>query len=105
MAQKIAKSLKSQCFNHEFNSLQIDNEVSTVLSIHDELTFGLTDTVTKLLEALLRKAKCSLNAINKIVMDSNLLDIFKEFKDDVERILQTDVKQCLQTEGLTSKLK
>lgn len=75
------------------------------IDIHDGLTFGITDTVTKILQALLRKAQCSLKAIQQLVLDSDLLDIFKEFKDDVENVLQTDAKKCLQVEGLSPKLK
>lgn len=75
------------------------------IDIHDELTFGLTDTVTKILQALLRKAQCSLKAIQQLVLDSDLLDIFKEFKDDVENVLKTDAQKCLQVEGLAPKLK
>jgi len=101
LAAKIVESLKSQCFNHEFDSFQMSNE----LSIHDELTFGITDTVTKVLQALLEKVKCSMKAINELVVESDLLDIFKEFKDEVESVLKTDAKNCLQAEGLSPKIK
>lgn len=101
LAAKIVEALKSQCFNHEFDSFQMGNE----LSIHDELTFGIADTVTKVLQALLEKVKCSLKAINELVVDSDLLDIFKEFKDEVESVLKTDAKKCLQVEGLSPKVK
>lgn len=75
------------------------------LSIHDELTFGITDTVTKVLQALLEKVKCSLKAIQELLVDSDLLDIFKEFKDDVERVIKTDAQKCLRVEGLSPKIK
>lgn len=104
LAAKIVDSLKSQCFNSEFDAFQMSNDVSE-LSIHDELTYGITDTITKVLQALLEKVKCSLKAIQKLLVDSDLLDIFTEFKDDVERVLSTDAKKCLQVEGLSPKIK
>lgn len=104
LAAKIVDSLKSQCFNSEFDAFQMSNDVSE-LSIHDELTYGITDTITKVLQALLEKVKCSLKAIQKSLVDSDLLDIFTEFKDDVERVLSTDAKKCLQVEGLSPKIK
>lgn len=83
----------------------MNDDEATELSIYDEMTFGLTDTITKVYQALLKKAKCSLNAIGKLLAESDLLDLFVELKQNVEELLQNDVQKCLKTDGLTAKLK
>lgn len=69
------------------------------------MEFGIADTVTKVVEALLAKVKCSLRALDKIFIESDLLDLFKEFRENVETVLRKDVKKCTQNDGLINKLK
>lgn len=104
MAQKIASTIRSECLNQEFDLLLVSEEISE-LSIYDEMTFGLTDAIQQLIQALVKKAKCTLNAIGKILAESDLLDIFMELKQNVQDVLQKDVKKCLATDGLQAKLK
>lgn len=81
------------------------NDHSFELSVYDEMSIGVIDILTKALEALLKKVKCSLSAIDELLSESDLSALFQKIKGDVKKILQNDVKKCIVTEGLTDKLK
>lgn len=81
------------------------SDEASELSIHDAMAFGLSDTISKVVEALKKKVKCSLNAVGELLAESDLLDTFLELKQDVESLLQNDLKNCLQADGLLAKLK
>lgn len=69
------------------------------------MTFGITDSVTALLNALIEKTKCALDAIEDLLEEGELKNVYKKLRADVEAILKEDVKQCAQTSGLVAQLK
>lgn len=71
----------------------------------DVSAFGVTDTVTKLLNSLIEKTKCILDTIEGLIGKGELGNVYEKFRTDVESILNNDVKQCAQAEGLIEKVK
>lgn len=82
-----------------------ESSINVELTLFNEEPFGLIDIMTKLLNSMIEKAKCTLDVIGKIVGDGELWNVYKKFRDDVSEILKNDVKQCMQTKGLIEKLK
>lgn len=70
-----------------------------------EATFSLVDTVKKMLEQLVEKVKCSMDAVEAVIGEGALRSVFKQFRYDVESLLKNDAKQCLHADGLIEKLK
>lgn len=75
------------------------------VAIYNEMTFGITDSITNLLNELIEKTKCALDAIEDLLEEGELKNVYKKLRTDVEAILKEDVKQCAQTKGVVEKLK
>lgn len=71
----------------------------------DVVTFDLADTVKKVIEELKQRIKCSITAIEGIVSEGQLRSVYQKFRADLESLLKTDAKQCLETSRVTDKLK
>lgn len=69
------------------------------------VAYDIIDAITKMVNSLIEKVKCTLDVIDDIIGDGELRNVYKKFRADVEAILKNDVKQCTQTEGLIAKLK
>lgn len=69
----------------------------------DELTFSLVDTITKTIEELMNKIRCSVSIIGEVIAEGELKNVFEDFKYEVEEFFKTDIQQCVQTKGLTGK--
>lgn len=78
---------------------------NTELELFDEEEFDLVDNVTKMIEDLLEKVKCSMHVIGEIVGESELKSEYEEFKAAVKNILQNDMPQCADVDGILGKLK
>lgn len=83
----------------------VSNEDAFISSFDTEMTFGLTDIVGNLYDALIRKTKCTLDAMEDIVGEGELRHVYKKLRTDVEAILMNDVKECARTNGLIGKTK
>lgn len=81
--------------------LPIDDE----FMLFDEESFGLIDIVTKALNLMIEKTKCTLDAVGKLVGEGELKTIYMKFRADVDAILQNDVKKCMDTKGLIERIK
>lgn len=68
------------------------------------MTFDASDAITKIIQAVIEKVKCSLNSINELIKDAELKKVYEQFKSVVEKNFQDDLKKCAETEGLKEKL-
>lgn len=87
------------------NEVSFESSIDNELTLFDEESFGLIDIVTKILNSIIEKTKCTLDIIDKIIGNGELRNVYKKFRADVMAILKNDVKQCAQTKGLIEKLK
>lgn len=103
VAGKIYEGLKKCVKKRE---IFVPDELAAI-SFAPEMTFSddITDAASKLLVALIEKIKCALNAMEDLLEEGELRNVYKKFRTDVEAILKNDVDQCKQTEGLVQKLK
>lgn len=92
-----------QCLKKQ-NQLVLNEETFESKTI-DELTFGVTDTITKKIEELVHKIRCAVGIIGEVIGEGELRNVFEDFKNEIKAFLITDIQQCIQTEGLTGKLK
>lgn len=75
------------------------------LSFDDQMEFGVVDIVTKVVGEIIEKVKCSLGALGELFIESDLLDLYMELKQNVEELLENDVNECMESEGLTEAFK
>lgn len=71
----------------------------------DVVTFDLAETIKKLVEQLKQRIKCSLTAVEEIVGEGELRGVYKKFRADLESLLKSDAKQCLEVKDVIEKLK
>ena len=73
------------------------------------LTGGIADAVTKVLNSLIEKTKCTLDVIQEVIDETKdggqLGSVYKKYRADIEAVLKAGVEQCKQENGLTQKLK
>lgn len=98
VAQKVHQAL-AKCIKNE--QVYVSNE-STAVS---PFTYDISDKVAEMLQALIKKVKCTLNAMEDLLAEGELRNVYKKYRADVESILTNDVKKCLSAEGLVGKLK
>lgn len=53
----------------------------------------------------IEKVKCALNAITELIVNGELKTDFEKLRLAVEEILENDMKECAQAEGLLEKFK
>lgn len=75
------------------------------LKLFDVESFGVIDVITKVLNSLIEKSKCTLDVVGKIVGKGELRNVYKKIRADVEAIVNNDAKKCAQTKGMIVKLK
>lgn len=63
------------------------------------------DAVTDALDLLIEKTKCTLDVIQNMIDGTGLSDVYENFRAEFEAILQSDMKQCMEINGLIQKLK
>lgn len=81
------------------------NEKSFQSPIDDELTFGLVDIIQKKFQEMANKVRCIIGIVGQVIGEGELKNVYDDFKYDVKELLHTDVQQCVETKGLTTKLK
>lgn len=111
LAPKVAEALK-QCSEKEVDAFSFDDEIVESLAFDDdeltfddeEFTFGLVDRITKKLRQLVDKIKCAVRVTGEVIGEGDLKNVFLKFRDDITALLKNDVKGCIQTKGLKSKI-
>lgn len=85
----------------------ISNEesIESTIDDDDELPFGLVDTIKKKFHKIVNRIRCAVGVIGEVIGDGELKNVFEDFKHNVTQLLNTDVRQCAKTKGLTGKLK
>lgn len=71
----------------------------------DVVTFDLAETIKKLIEQLKKRIKCSITAVEEIIGEGELRGVYQKFRADLESLLKTDAKQCLEVADVIEKLK
>lgn len=69
----------------------------------DIVYFTALDIVTKVIQTINNKVKCSLDSISELINDAELKEEFEVFKSAVNGILQNDLKECADIEGIRQK--
>lgn len=105
LAKQIVASLRTQCFTRNSILFESGDKPAADLSIYEEMEFSVIDTVKTIIDAIFEKVKCSMGALGALFIESDLLDLYLELKQNVEELLKNDVMECIQTEGLTAKFK
>lgn len=74
----------------------------------NEMTYGIADRATKDYNELIKKTKCALDAIGGVVGgvvgDGELKYVYEKLHSDVKAILENDLKQCDQEDGVFMKV-
>lgn len=71
----------------------------------DVESFDVIDAITKVLNSLIEKTKCTLDVIGNSVGNGELNNIYKKFRADVDAIVNDDAKKCTLTKGTIEKIK
>lgn len=80
----------------EDESIELDDEV---------VTFDLIERIKTLIKKLQEKVKCTVNAVETIIGEGQLRNVYQQFHSDVKNLLKYEGKHCLETEGVSEKLK
>lgn len=96
MAQKVVAALR-KCLRGEEGDFLISNEDADVV-LFDE------DIVSRVIQVVLEKVKCSVKSIDELIKDAELKKLFEELKNAVKDVVQNDLKKCAETEDIKEKL-
>lgn len=72
--------------------------------VDDEFTFGLIGTITKKLQQLMSKIKCSVRVAGETIGNGDLKNVFVQFRNDVYALLQNDARECIKAKGPKAKI-
>lgn len=61
--------------------------------------------MNKVIKGYLQKVKCAFDVTGKIITNGELKEIFEKFRSEATDILENDMKECVQAEGLLEKFK
>lgn len=86
-------------------SVSFESPIGDELVAFDDESFGLIDILTKFFNSMIEKTKCTWDVFGKLIGEGKLRNIYKKFRKDVEALYKSDVKKCMETEGVIERIK